>query len=143
MVKNRLEWSRKRVITLLIASATSALILGCLAAQAAWADLDKLHPLLWMATFANVIQWCSYLAVTLRDGLHADMLVRVDTLREQIREEIRTEVGKLLKPIDSKIDEVEAEVCEYGDRREAQGVQLGVRIVSQGGKAGRHLNPVE
>lgn len=144
---DRLEWSRKRVWSLGIATGTSTLILGCLTAQAVWADLDRVHPLLWMTTFANVIQWIAYLCVTLRVGLHADMLKRVDRLREQIREETRTEVAKLLKPIDSKIEEIDADVHAYGDQREAAGAAAGtalaLQIVGQRSKTGRHLNPVD
>lgn len=139
---DRLEWSLKRVIALVIASGTTALILGLSGHR--MLEPGSLPPIVWMAVFANVVQWIAYLCVTLRIGLHADMLKRVDRLREQIREETRTEVAKLLKPIDSKIEEIDADVHAYGDQRAAEGIQLGVKLVSQQGKNGRaHLYPVE
>lgn len=137
---NRLNWSRKRVIILVIASMTSAAVIASIVAQSVHSNVSHLHPLLWLAGITNILQWCAYLATTLRDEIRHELAT---SLREEIREEIRTEVGKLLQPIDSKIEEIDQEVCDYGDRKQAEGAALALKIVGQRGHTGRHLNPVD
>lgn len=133
--KNRLDWSRKRVITLIAASGVTMLLLGLASDQLLHSR--TLHPALWLVAFANMVQWCAYLATTLRDEMRQETA-------DIVRDTIRVEVAKLLDPIDSKIEEIDADVHEYGDRREANGTVLGMRLASQrGSNATRHLNPVE
>lgn len=132
---NRTDWSNKRVRNFFAASITTALILGFSAAPLAAGR--ALPSWIWLVAFANVVQWLGYVATTMRDDMRQEMST---TLREQIQQE----VSKLLKPIDSKIEELDADVSEYGDRREAAGTALALKIVGRRGDTnGRHLNPVD
>ena len=137
MATNRLNWSRKRVITGGAAMFGTALILGLSGPQLL--DPRSLAPILWLAAFGNMVQWCAYLTSTLRDEMRQETA-------DIVRDTVRTEVAKLLKPIDSKIEEIDADVHAYGDQREAAGKVQGLAlatIVGQRSHNGRHLNPVE
>jgi hypothetical protein len=141
-MKTRLDWSRKRVITLVAAAAVTTLILGYTAERLL--EDASLHQAVWLAAFANIIQWCGYLATTLRDEMRQDQQDMREKLVTTLRETIRTEVAELLKPIDSKIEEIDADVHSFGDQREAAGIAIGAKIVGQrGGGGSRHLNLVD
>lgn len=140
----KLNSSRKRVINLLAAAAVTMLILGYTAERLL--DGATLHQAVWLAAFGNMVQWCAYLATTVRDEMRRETATIVrDTIRTEVREDIRTEVAALLKRIDSKVDEIAADVHAYGDQREAAGAAaLALQIVGQrGNTGGRHLNIVD
>lgn len=142
MKTTRLDWSRKRVITLAAAMFGTALILG-LAGEKLFGTGD-LPAGVWLFAFGNAVQWCAYLATTLRDEMRQDQQEMRQELVTTLRETIRTEVAKLLKPIDSKIEEIDRDVHEWGDQRQAAGVAIGATIVGQrGGGGSRHLNLVD
>lgn len=129
---------------LLVALGMTMLLVGCFGAQEIWAGGMTMHPALGLFAGANAVMWCFYLATSLREGIHADTTARVEALREEIREAIRTEVANLLKPVESQLEEIDHEVGDYGDRRQAEGAALALQqIVGQRGKNVRHLTPVE
>ncbi|GAA2361141.1 hypothetical protein Cme02nite_38750 [Catellatospora methionotrophica] len=140
--KLKLNSSRKRVINLLAAGAVTMLILGYTADRLL--DGAPLHQAVWLVAFGNMVQWCGYLATTLRDEMRQDQQEMRKELVATLRETIRTEVAQLLAPIDSKIEEIDADVHSYGDQREAAGIALAAKIVGQrGNTGGRHLNLVD
>lgn len=123
MAKSRLSLSLKRVVTLVVASGLTLFILGCFASNG-WYAGERLPAQMWLALLTNVVVWCAYLATTLRDDMK-----------------------EMLRPVESQLEEIDHEVCEYGERREAKGqaagIALGVKIVGQRPHNGRPLNVVE
>jgi hypothetical protein len=137
MAESRTRWTRKRVIALCTAVGSTALTLGWIVLKAVYTGSTQLDSLQWAVLLTSVVLWCNYLAATVTAEISTELTTKLAAV-------IRTEVAKLLKPIDSKIEEIDADVHEYGDRREAEGAALALKIVGQrSNTGGRHLTPVE
>lgn len=57
---------------------------------------------------------------------------------------VRDEIVETLKPMKYTLEDIETEVVDYGDAREAAGQQIAISILRPGHKSGgRHLRGVE